>query len=335
VGLSKGLAADVGRQLTAAQRHLYHANSIQLEHKCVSLATYEQVTAGVRMQSTMAGLLTSLATSSCLSHPALHLLLHGCPCVPSRPFCGCPYDIPSVPASWCRDATNIGQSGWGGDPWLACPALCPSQPCPGLLLHAETCYSSCRFHPCPACCCRYDSHRDQILRSGERHQAGGGADFEPGQRPEDEPDLYQYFTASCFSGFGSGPKVCAVSFGFCFDRSQQHMQLALSGPPRIGHSGVVHSRFRESSSGMKFSLLFACLHADSLAGLLHDDCSCISMLLVCSTRMLTGCQTGSIPVARQQHTMDPHHATVYHLVTFCRASMACTAVSLTSLQSKS
>jgi DnaJ family protein A protein 5 len=54
---------------------------------------------------------------------------------------------------------------------------------------------------------RYDSHRDQILRSGERHQAGGGADFTPGHRPDDEPDLYQFFTAACFSGFGDGPKV--------------------------------------------------------------------------------------------------------------------------------
>lgn len=58
-----------------------------------------------------------------------------------------------------------------------------------------------------SCRRRYDSHRDQILRSGERHQAGGGAEFAPGQRPDDEPDLYQFFTASCFSGFGDGPKV--------------------------------------------------------------------------------------------------------------------------------
>jgi hypothetical protein len=62
---------------------------------------------------------------------------------------------------------------------------------------------------------RYDSHRDQILRSGERHQAGGGsAEFATGQRPDDEPDLYQFFTASCFSGFGDGPKVCGWAGGF-------------------------------------------------------------------------------------------------------------------------
>jgi hypothetical protein len=56
--------------------------------------------------------------------------------------------------------------------------------------------------------CRYDSHRDQILRSGERHQAGGGGGgFSPGERPDDEIDLFQYFSSSCYSGFGDGPKV--------------------------------------------------------------------------------------------------------------------------------
>jgi hypothetical protein len=55
----------------------------------------------------------------------------------------------------------------------------------------------------------YDGHRDQILRSGERHQAGatgfdaGGA----GSRPDDEEDLYPYFNSSCYSGYGEGPKV--------------------------------------------------------------------------------------------------------------------------------
>ncbi|WIA41299.1 hypothetical protein OEZ86_004902 [Tetradesmus obliquus] len=53
----------------------------------------------------------------------------------------------------------------------------------------------------------YDSHRDQILRSGERHQAGGGGGgFTPGERPDDEIDLFQYFSSSCYSGFGDGPK---------------------------------------------------------------------------------------------------------------------------------
>jgi hypothetical protein len=50
---------------------------------------------------------------------------------------------------------------------------------------------------------RYDSHRDSILRSSERYQAGGGG-FEGGQRPADEEDLFQFFTSACYSGFGDG-----------------------------------------------------------------------------------------------------------------------------------
>ena len=56
--------------------------------------------------------------------------------------------------------------------------------------------------------CRYDSHRDQILRAGS-HQAGGGsggASPEQAHAPEDT-FLYQYFSSSCYSGFSDGPKV--------------------------------------------------------------------------------------------------------------------------------
>jgi DnaJ homolog subfamily A member 5 len=52
---------------------------------------------------------------------------------------------------------------------------------------------------------RYDDHRDSILRSKERHQAGSGAPV-GSQRPEDEEDLYAYFTSACYSGFGDGPR---------------------------------------------------------------------------------------------------------------------------------
>lgn len=58
---------------------------------------------------------------------------------------------------------------------------------------------------------RYDSHRDQILRSGERHQAGNtgtGMEGGGGIRPQDMEEIFQYFTTSCFSGFGDGPRVC-------------------------------------------------------------------------------------------------------------------------------
>ena len=53
----------------------------------------------------------------------------------------------------------------------------------------------------------YDRHREQILRSGERHQAGGdaGAGGAGGGRPDSEPDLFPLFSRSCYRGFGAGP----------------------------------------------------------------------------------------------------------------------------------
>ena len=61
---------------------------------------------------------------------------------------------------------------------------------------------------------RYDSHRDQILKSGDRHQAGssgfGDGGGGGGKRPDDEEDLFSYFSTSCFSGYGDGAKVCSL-----------------------------------------------------------------------------------------------------------------------------
>ncbi|KDD73538.1 hypothetical protein H632_c2074p0, partial [Helicosporidium sp. ATCC 50920] len=39
----------------------------------------------------------------------------------------------------------------------------------------------------------YDKHRESILRSGERHQTGSTA-APAAQRPDDEVDLYRYFS---------------------------------------------------------------------------------------------------------------------------------------------
>ncbi|MEW5306528.1 MAG: hypothetical protein WDW36_008986 [Sanguina aurantia] len=55
----------------------------------------------------------------------------------------------------------------------------------------------------------YDSHREQILKSGDRHQAGGGsggyekAGFDP---PDDEEELFEYFSSGCYTGYGDGSK---------------------------------------------------------------------------------------------------------------------------------
>ena len=51
---------------------------------------------------------------------------------------------------------------------------------------------------------RYDSHRDAILRSADRQYNG---EWSKGQPPEDEVNLFQYFSSSCYSGYSEGPKV--------------------------------------------------------------------------------------------------------------------------------
>ncbi len=63
--------------------------------------------------------------------------------------------------------------------------------------------------------CRYDDHRDQILRGGS-HQAGestgswwGGGG---GGKAKDEEDLYSYFMTSCYAGYGDGARVSACSW---------------------------------------------------------------------------------------------------------------------------
>lgn len=51
----------------------------------------------------------------------------------------------------------------------------------------------------------------QILRSGERHQAGGGPGGceggGGGQKPAEEEELFSFFSSSAYSGYGDGPKV--------------------------------------------------------------------------------------------------------------------------------
>ncbi len=52
----------------------------------------------------------------------------------------------------------------------------------------------------------YDSHRDAILRSGSAYQAGGDSGGS-GQAPDSEFDLYPFFSAACYRGYGDGPHV--------------------------------------------------------------------------------------------------------------------------------
>ncbi len=66
----------------------------------------------------------------------------------------------------------------------------------------------------------YDSHREAILRSGSRHQAGGsgGGEGAEGQPPEDEAmDLYAYFSSSCYKGFDNSREGFYAVYTACFD----------------------------------------------------------------------------------------------------------------------
>ncbi|GAX82273.1 hypothetical protein CEUSTIGMA_g9702.t1 [Chlamydomonas eustigma] len=65
----------------------------------------------------------------------------------------------------------------------------------------------------------YDSHRDQILKSGDRHQAGGsGYDAGAAKRPDDEEDLFPYFSTSCFSGYGESVKSFYGVYSTLFEK---------------------------------------------------------------------------------------------------------------------
>lgn len=54
---------------------------------------------------------------------------------------------------------------------------------------------------------RYDSHRDAILRSGNHHQAGGSGGVEAAEKPDNDFNIYMYYSASCHTGHHDGIKV--------------------------------------------------------------------------------------------------------------------------------
>lgn len=96
----------------------------------------------------------------------------------------------------------------------------------------------------------YDSHRDAILRSGERHQAGSGAGEPTGQRPEDFVDVYAYFTSTCYSGFGDGPRGFYSVYDALFRTlaAQEAAASADRAQRRGGDSGVPLPHFGSSET---------------------------------------------------------------------------------------
>ena len=54
------------------------------------------------------------------------------------------------------------------------------------------------------CLCRYDKHREEILR-------GAGSDYK-----DDSVNLMPYFSASIFTGYGDDPKVLNIRIRFLY-----------------------------------------------------------------------------------------------------------------------
>lgn len=69
---------------------------------------------------------------------------------------------------------------------------------------------------------RYDGHRNDILRQATHHQAGGTDSFNRGQAPEDEVNLFPYFSSTCFNGYKDGPAVSLALLGIPFN-TQKHV----------------------------------------------------------------------------------------------------------------
>ena len=90
----------------------------------------------------------------------------------------------------------------------------------------------------------YDNHRDAILRSGERHQAGGsGGGGGEGEAPEDYVDLYAYFSSSCYKGYDNSKQGFYSVYTGVFDElSESECSRCESkgkdydAPPSFGNS---------------------------------------------------------------------------------------------------
>jgi DnaJ family protein A protein 5 len=82
----------------------------------------------------------------------------------------------------------------------------------------------------------YDSHRDAILRSGSGYQAGGDGGVGAGQPPDSEVDLYPYFSAACFKGYGDGSQSFYGVYGDVFARlaTAEREAGAPAGMPAFG-----------------------------------------------------------------------------------------------------
>ena len=88
----------------------------------------------------------------------------------------------------------------------------------------------------------YDNHRDAILRGGESGQGGsqyqaGGDGVGGGQPPDSDFDLFPYFSATCFSGYGGGEKGFYAVYDDVFSRLAENELDEGSVEARSGGGG--------------------------------------------------------------------------------------------------
>ena len=89
----------------------------------------------------------------------------------------------------------------------------------------------------------YDNHRDAILKGGQggggssQYQAGGDG-VGGGEPPDSDFDLFPFFSATCFSGYGSGEKGFYAVYEDVFSRlAENELDESSSGSGSGGESG--------------------------------------------------------------------------------------------------
>lgn len=90
----------------------------------------------------------------------------------------------------------------------------------------------------------YDGHRDAILRSGDRHQAGASSMGGPEQAPDDI-NLYAYFSSTAYSGFGDGLRSFYGVYSGLFERLAKQEAESRGGKSR---TSFVYPSFGTSAS---------------------------------------------------------------------------------------
>lgn len=104
----------------------------------------------------------------------------------------------------------------------------------------------------------YDSHRDAILRSGQRHQSGASVGESHPAKPDNWVDIYAYHTSACYSGFNDGPRGFYTVYDALFETlANQELSAASVRAEKKGCSSAQRlPRFGNSATSGKEVLKF-------------------------------------------------------------------------------